>query len=104
MVPEIPVPAVADSGSRGNRVGLAKARVLSLASVGLKTASLRTASLRRGAQHRASRVSLASRASAGLQTANLRRVRVLSQVSAAVPRDVLHRVVLHRVRLPRGAQ
>ena len=99
MVPEIPVLAVADSGSRGNRVGLAKVRVLSLASVGLKTASLR-----RGAQHRASRVSLASRASAGLQTASLRRVRVLSQVSAAVPRDVLHRVVLHRVRLPRGAQ
>ena len=78
MVPEIPVPAVADSGSRGNRVGLAKVRVLSLASV-------------------------------GLQTASLRRVRVLSQVSAAVPRGVLHRVVLHRVvlhrvRLPRGAQ
>lgn len=109
MVPETPVPAVADSGSRGNRVSLA-----SQASVGLRTVSLHkvrrhraevlsqaSAVAPRGAQHRGSQ---ASQARVGLRTASLHKVSrhragVLSRVSAAAPRDVPH-----RVSLPRGAR
>ena len=96
---------MADSGSRGNQVGLARARVLSRASVGLRMESPLTLSPRRAVQLGGNRVSparMASPVSAELQTASLHRGnpsrgRVLSRVSAVVPRDVLL-----RGRLPRG--